>query len=52
MDIRKFQIESIRNNYGKGPLDEAPEPKAIPGSGGVDLVYVPGQGLVPEKRGQ
>ena len=52
VDIRKYQIDSIRNNYGKGPLDEAPEPKAIPGSGGVDLVYVPGQGLVPEKRGQ
>lgn len=52
VEIRKYQIDSIRNNYGKGPLDEAPEPKAIPGGGKTDFVYILGQGLVPEKRGQ
>tara|TARA_R110000824_G_scaffold326971_2_gene513926 strand:+ start:775 stop:2349 length:1575 start_codon:yes stop_codon:yes gene_type:complete len=52
VEIRKYQIDSIRNNYGKGPLDEAPEPKAIPGGGKTDFVYIPGQGVVPEKRGQ
>ena len=54
VELRKYQIDSIRNNFGKGPMDEAPEPTAIPGTGGasVDFVYIPGQGLVPEKRGK
>ena len=52
--LRKYQIDTIRNNYGKESMDETPTPTAIPGTGSKEknFVYVPGQGIVPEKRGQ
>ena len=54
VELRRFQIDTLRNNYGKGPLEDTPNPTAIPGTGskGKNFVYVPGQGIVPEKRGQ
>jgi len=52
--IRKFQIDTIRNNYGKESMDETPTPTAIPGTSGEEknFVYVKGKGVIPEKRGQ
>ena len=52
--LRRFEIDVLRNSYGKDPLGETPELTAIPGTSDEEknYVYVKGKGVIPEKRGQ
>lgn len=34
-ELQQFQIDTLRQNFGKGPLEQMPQPQGAPGAGGA-----------------